>query len=121
MIIIADQDSTEDLLKLLNNGTTQSLSSHTGVKREDINWIDDFQTDLEDLKDDFTVHETINFSGKRNQTIMYKETFKIPRKGIYSTFFLFGKHRPVDLSSNKDSGQNNSSGNHHGRALVPVV
>lgn len=71
IIIIADQDATGDLLKLLNNGTTQSLYSHTGVKRENINWIDDFQIDLEDLKDDFTVHETINFTGERDQTVIY--------------------------------------------------
>jgi len=35
------------------------------------------------------------FSGLDNTTAYFNDTYTIPLEGVYSTYFLFGKHRPV--------------------------
>ena len=57
---------------------------------------------LEPIKREFAVYETTIFEGKSNSTVNYNQTFSIPNEGVFSTFFLFGKHHPVEVNTSFD-------------------
>jgi len=46
MIITADTDASNELVGLISNGTQQAGPSDTGVKRKQIEWVDDVETML---------------------------------------------------------------------------
>ena len=54
---------------------------------------------LDPMKKEFAVYETTIIQGKANQVINYNQTFSIPNEGVFSTFFLFGKHRPLESTT----------------------
>ena len=51
---------------------------------------------MEPIHKEFAVYQTTIFSGNTTATVLYNETFTIPDEGVYSTYFLFGKHKPVE-------------------------
>ena len=82
-------------------------------------FIDEIEADLEQFKDDFAVYETQFFYGDTSTTVKYKKTFQIPRKGIYSTFFLFGEYEKVQqIGVDYVDEDNLEDGS---RMLVPVI
>ena len=51
---------------------------------------------LDPMKKEFAVFTTTIFQGNANSTVYYNQTFSIPNEGVFSTFFLFGKHKPIE-------------------------
>ena len=100
---MADEDGSDQLINQLTNGTRYNTPHHTGVKKENITWLDDVETMLLPTKRNFAVFETVVFKGVVNSTVFFNQTFSIPNQGIFSTYFLFGPHRP--LSKEDDEGQ----------------
>ena len=43
MVITADSDGSDELVALLTNGTQQASPTDTGVKRKEIEWVDDVE------------------------------------------------------------------------------
>ena len=84
------------------------------------------------------------FPGTSNQTYTFNKTYTIPSEGVYSTYFLFGKHHDVEASADSESpddeifsdlgdliddifgeddptrSPNATSSNHNRRALKPA-
>lgn len=96
MIITADIDTSAELVNRLTNGTQQASPLEHGVKRKEIDWIDDVVTLLEPIRKKFAVFQVDVFQGDKNQTNNFNRTFSIPTEGVYSTYFLFGPHKPVE-------------------------
>ena len=96
MMITADQDASVELVSRLTNGTQQASPADTGVKRKEIEWIDDVDHMLDSVKKDFAVYEVHVFEGAPNSTSIYNHTFSIPTEGVFSTYFLFGQHKTVE-------------------------
>ena len=96
MMITADQDASVELVSRLTNGTQQASPADTGVKRKEIEWIDDVEHMLDSVKKDFAVYEVHVFEGAPNSTSIYNHTFSIPTEGVFSTYFLFGQHKTVE-------------------------
>ena len=96
MMITADQDASVELVSRLTNGTQQASPTDTGVKRKEIEWIDDVDHMLDPVKKDFAVYEVHVFEGAPNSTSVYNHTFSIPTEGVFSTYFLFGQHKTVE-------------------------
>ena len=57
---------------------------------------------LDPMKKEFAVFTTTIFQGNANSTVYYNQTFSIPNEGVFSTFFLFGKHKPIEPTSSLD-------------------
>ena len=107
MIITADQDGSDDLITLLTNGKAQAqqpVDDKNGKEtseRRQITWVDDVEEMLDPMKKEFAVYETTVFlqSKASNSIVYYNQTFSIPNEGVFSTFFLFGKHKPLETTS----------------------
>jgi len=56
MIITANDDTSTELVARLTNGTTQASPNHTGIKRKEIEWIQDVEAVLAPMKKDFAVY-----------------------------------------------------------------
>ena len=56
------------------------------------------------MKKEFAVYETTVFQQMKaaDAVVYYNQTFSIPNEGVFSTFFLFGKHRPIEPTSTFD-------------------
>ena len=89
-------------MDLLTNGTTGNTPHENGVKRKEIDWVDDVEAVLSPISHDFAVYQVKVFPGTANQTYVYNQTFTIPSEGVYSTYFLFGKHREEAYSDDSD-------------------
>ena len=99
----ADQDQSANLVKLLTNDKSQVSPSQTGIKRKEIEWINDVDFLLDPIKKDFAVFETVIFKGSPDTIANFNETFSIPSEGVFSTYFLFGKHKSaleLDFNNN---------------------
>ena len=48
------------------------------------------------IRDELAVFETVVFDGAPGTKAEFNETFRIPYEGVYSTYFLFGKHKVVE-------------------------
>ena len=57
---------------------------------------------LDPMKKEFAVYATTIFQGNSNSTVYYNQTFSIPNEGVFSTFFLFGKHKSIEPASSFD-------------------
>ena len=57
---------------------------------------------LDPMKKEFAVFATTIFQGNANSTVYYNQTFSIPNEGVFSTFFLFGKHKPIEPTTSLD-------------------
>ena len=96
MIIMADQDGSDTLINLLRNGTSRLVPHEVGVQRAEIEWLDSVETMLDPIRLMFAVYDKVLFKGKVNTTTMYNQTYSIPSEGVFSTFFLFGPHHPIE-------------------------
>ena len=96
MIILADQETSADLVTALTNGTTYASPAKKGVERKEIKWVDEIEEMLEPIHKEFAVYQTTIFQGNTTATVYYNETFTIPDEGVYSTYFLFGQHKSVE-------------------------
>lgn len=78
---------------------------------------------LDHIKNDFAVFETVIFPGSSNTVANFNETFSIPTAGVFSTYFLFGKHKPAsELDFNNDEADDNEADDsrRNNRALLPT-
>ena len=48
------------------------------------------------IRDELTVFETVVFDGAPGTKVEFNQTFRIPYEGVYSTYFLFGKHMVIE-------------------------
>ena len=68
---MADQDGSDKLINLLKNGTRSAIPQHTGVKRKEIEWIDQVETMIEPIRMNLAVYAKTLFKGTLNQTTFY--------------------------------------------------
>ena len=83
---------------ILTNGTVGDNPSGFGIRSKELTSLDDVEDLLYPIKKDLAVYDTFIFAGTPNVTSFFNQTYSIPSEGVFSTFFLFGKHRPAEES-----------------------
>ena len=61
MIILADQETSANLVSALTNGTTYASPKQKGVEQREIKWVDDVEEMLAPIHKEFAVYQTTIF------------------------------------------------------------